>query len=74
MISVKKGLKSFIGLKLAKSWKNPKKLNFNRSNESLFKCLSLKKEVNFEQIAACFKLLGVQFDADKLYEEIALCE
>jgi hypothetical protein len=26
---------------------------------------------NFEQIAACFKLFGVQFDGDKLYEEFA---
>jgi hypothetical protein len=28
-------------------------------------------EVNFEHIVACFKLLGAQFDGDKLYEEFA---
>jgi hypothetical protein len=31
-----------------------------------FKCLSLQMEVNFKQIVACFKLLGRQFDGDKL--------
>jgi hypothetical protein len=45
--------------------------DFMNSPFKKFACLSLQKEVNFDPIIACFKLLGVQFDGDKLYEEFA---
>jgi hypothetical protein len=36
--------------------------DFKNSSIKTFKRLILQKEMNFEQIVACFKLLGVQFD------------
>jgi hypothetical protein len=45
--------------------------DFKNSPFRTFSCLSLQKEVTFDQLVACFKKLEVTFDGDQLYEEFA---